>query len=505
MRVLNIKKENTNTDINARFLFESEEESVNSPLSFKKASPLSISKLNKGFVKLNKLSKINPALAKSHTSEYEKNIRTTYKRLTGKEIPDGTDIAQLVKEIEETGKDVGDLNLDDFKIVQSGEKTFAGFRKGVPKVFSDIANYAKKFSDNVLKPRTMAIVNIANINKNQLKKSELKLPLKAFIFKPDQTKFKVNKQTRFVIGYDSDFPKNKEVVVFIQERDKKFIKRISIDTIDKIIQLSNIIWGFFVGGIHLAEQKLITFLEKEKGVFIELANNLSKNGEFKPEKIDEKKLIILPILGELKQFLFEFLHTSEEGTKIGIFSKFNKKMFNITHRFNNGEVLTDEYIISKEFHNEFIKYTHKIADNTPTQFIGGNTEDTYYKKLRGKIGYKALKLVFDKAVDTIKGNNKNNLKIVSVVGRYKTTKFDKTHNYEAEIIMLKSDKYEYLTITQLYLLVEGGSKRKTKDGSRNLNTRVRKIMIDYKDNKGNEHRSVVSPKLIDIQQVLELF
>lgn len=147
-------------------------------------------------------------------------------------IPEEVDVIETEYEINQAIEDIPQpIDLDDLEFVKIEKKTKNGYYKckvswkkdGIPDQLNAISSYVKKQSKGLISPRLCDLRVIANTNKTQLRNSKLKLGAITAVYKPDHTRLKVNKGTRFMISLPEDYKSTGNILIYIQESRKKNI------------------------------------------------------------------------------------------------------------------------------------------------------------------------------------------------------------------------------------------------------------------------------------------
>ena len=424
--------------------------------------------------------KIGDNIVSEELKEIEEEIKTNYKKKTKKDIPDNVNVTEIIEEIqtvlEDIPNDTDELSLTDFEIINTSSKkgytkTVVGFKGNTPKEISEIATYARKISGNLIKPRTMNILNIQNINKTQLKDSSLKLPLKSFTFKPDHTKLKVSKFNRFIISIHDDFESTKEIYIYLQESRTKFVTKTKCD----IEFLGKLIYSFYMEGIEVTKRKLQ--FKDTQNPLLRLVPDLVKSKQFKvkPLKIDEDNQLIkaLKIKGTngINTWLSIIIH--ENNGLSGLYDIYATADFdeNWKIKLNEGFKKTKAPLDMTYLHSDdFVNKLYKFCQNDPSKFkptgLDIDDQDVKSSMLLNNLKHRNLRKVFIEMLDYTESENINQLEISKTYSQLETKQLlelEKQDDYNAEIIIGKSKDYEYFIISYYAMLIKGGDSRAGRD------------------------------------------
>lgn len=407
--------------------------------------------------------------------EIEEEIKTKYKKKTKKELPEDIKITEVIEDIQEILEDIpntDDISLTDFEIINTKSKkgytkTVVGFKGNTPKEISDIATYARKVSDNLIKPRTMNILNIQNINKTQLRDSALKLPLRSYTFKPDHTKMKVSKFNRFIISIHDDFESTKEVYIYLQESRTKYVTKVPCD----VEYIGKLIYSFYNEGIEVTKRKLQ--FKNTQNPLLRLVPELIKGKHFKvkPIKVDEEsetvKGLKLKLITGVNPWLSVIIKQVGEGlVNIYLEADFDESW---RIRINEGFLkkktpLEIAYLHTEDFFNKLIIVTNKDISKFKAVGLDVDDVDTKNAMLLNNLKHRNLRKVFIEMIEYIEDtNNENGLEIIKTYSQIETKKLaelEKQEDYNAEIIIGKSNNIDYFIISYFALLIKGGDVRK---------------------------------------------
>lgn len=407
----------------------------------------------------------------------DKEVKKNYKKKTKKDIPDDINSLEVIEEINNIIEDIpntDDISLTDFEIINTKSKkgytkTIVGFKKDTPKEISEIATYARKVSGNLIKPRTMNILNIQNINKTQLKDSSIKLPMKSYTFKPDHTKLKVSKFNRFIISIQDDFESTNELYIYLQESRTKFVTKTKCD----IEFIGKLIYSFYLEGIEVTKRKLQ--FKDTQNPLLRLVPDLVKSKQFKvkPFKIDEEnktvKALKIKYLEPINEWMSIIIKENNNITGLyDVFAIYDENWkIKINEGFKKSKAPLDiTYLHSDDFIEKLVKFYNNDIKKFKTAGLDIDDNDIKYSMLINNLKHRNLKKVFIDMLNHIDDDNSNNLEIIntySQLGTKKLLELEKQNDYNAEVIIGKSDNYKYFIISYFAMLIEGGDKRAGRD------------------------------------------
>ena len=223
--------------------------------------------------------------------------------LTKSEV-DKIDSVAVVNEIQEAVEELPDadnVDFDDISIVVSDtKKTKAGYYKtkvsiktnNIPNIINNIATYIKQQSQGIISPRVCDLRVIGNTNKTQLRSAKYKLTSRTVVFKPNPSRLKVNKGTRFMISVPENFSdSNPTLIVYLQESRAKTIMEINGSDFasEKHFTewLGDMIANYYYHGYDTTIKKL-QFRQTENPLFNLVSNVLRKSSEYRAKLVTEK-------------------------------------------------------------------------------------------------------------------------------------------------------------------------------------------------------------------------
>lgn len=217
---------------------------------------------------------------------------------------DKIDTVTVVNEIQEAVEELPDadnVDLDDISIVVSDtKKTKAGYYKtkvsiktnNIPNIINNVATYIKQQSQGIISPRVCDLRVIGNTNKTQLRNAKYKLTSRTVVFKPNPSRLKVNKGTRFMISVPENFSdSNPTLLVYLQESRAKTIMEINGSDFasEKHFTewLGDMIANYYYHGYDTTIKKL-QFRQTENPLFNLVSNVLRKSSEYRAKLVTEK-------------------------------------------------------------------------------------------------------------------------------------------------------------------------------------------------------------------------
>lgn len=184
--------------------------------------------------------------------------------------------------------DAKDIDLTDIEVKTLTKKTREGYFKtkvtikkdGIPEIINKISSEVKKRTKGLISPRVCDLRVIGNTNKTQLRNASLKLSVNTVVFKPDASRLKVNKGTRFMISIPENYNSTGNLLVYIQESRAKTIIEINTNELaDTVDFFASNISDYYYQGYDVTLKKL-----QRKGVgcpIMEVVNLIVANRGYK--------------------------------------------------------------------------------------------------------------------------------------------------------------------------------------------------------------------------------
>lgn len=427
-------------------------------------------------------------------------------------------VEDIQEELVEVSQNIPDLSnhisFEDVEIVEAKSrkgytKTTVVFKNNTPKELSTIATYARKFSDNIIKPRTMNILNINNVNKTQLRSSQIKLGKQSYTFKPDSKKLKVPKFKRFILSIFDDFSSTREITVYIQDSRSKFVFITKINNDDDLEFLGKLIFDFYFEGFEVVKRKL-----QFKNTVNPLLRAVSeivktKTLKVKPIKVDEDNqsvggLLIKSTTGSnpwlnviiqksnTMSGLYDIYMTSDfdESWKVRLNNQMTSDKSN--HSIMLDVILTDKFLKRLEDLFKLPEQNFKRAG------LNLQDNDTKSSMLLNKLKYRATRQVLIDLINYIEDtDNKNNIEIVNTYSQLEAEKLielGKSNEYKPELIIIKSKDYQYVLISYFAMEIVGGDKRAGRDYI-TTNDYYDKYKVSDRSEYQNRRRTILTRQL----------
>jgi len=370
----------------------------------------------------------------------EVDIVKTAEVLTEKvlpEIPDGDSITEL----------------DDLEI--SVKKDKSGYIKSKVTVkgsvrLSDLATEIKKLSNGDVIHRSMDLRNIANTNKNQLKDSEYKLYSKSYNFKSKSINKKYNRICLSLIDND---PNN--VILFFQSGADKAIYKLKFN--DKFI--IDLIANYYVQGFNATKFKIDNL--ENPVPYLSLANKIASTGKYKIKVLPDGIAVIGK--GNKNFWLMVGIKWLEESNEYVVFGKsLIERDWKGIQLINGNQSL--ERLLTDNFLNlldDWFNY-HDFSD-----VYNIEDDDNKYFYMAKKLKYRKLKDAFDKilfgyVLDEDENKIDNGIDIVKTLSREDID--DRiSGEYNAEVIIGTSQKFQNWLLVYSAVQVIGGDKRNGRD------------------------------------------
>ncbi len=204
---------------------------------------------------------------------------------------DNVNVPKLAAGIGEAKENIPDgdtVDLTDIEVKVLTKKTREGYFKtkvtikkdGIPDIINQISSEVKKRTKGLISPRVCDLRVIGNTNKTQLRNSSLKLSVNTVVFKPDATRLKVNKGTRFMISIPENFNSTGNLLVYIQESRAKTCIEINTNELADVVDFfASNISDYYYQGYDVTLKKL-----QRKGVgcpIMEVVNLIVANRGYK--------------------------------------------------------------------------------------------------------------------------------------------------------------------------------------------------------------------------------
>lgn len=434
------------------------------------------SKINNQLTKVQDISELTP-VQKVENEELIQQLNVT----NSEEIPTDVNILEIKDQVEDAMNDVpmtDDLSMDSFDIKVSEKKDKSGYRKtkvslkkeGIPDIVNVISSYVKKQTNGLIAPRIMDFRVIGNTNKTQLRGSTLKLSPISIVFKPDSTKFKVNKGTRIAISVPENFKSTGNLLIYMQESRAKTIFEINRSEFESQEYFNEFIGDgiaqFYVNGFEVSKNRFI--LRKANNPLMEIVLMVTKTSDYK----------VKPYVDTETEQIYSFdiisKHEKNQWLMVNVIDGDLPGTYKITlqNRVDSGwsaEVTAKVPITIEYLRKNLINI---LNQNYNKDWGIEEKEDERIFYMLHKLTYHKLKnalIDMSEMVDKAKEDEIENnipdligLKLGDTLSQKDTAK-EIDAGYGAEAIVGKTNFVDYFILTYLAQQIIGGDKRKGKD------------------------------------------
>lgn len=433
-------------------------------------------KENNQIIKVQDASILNP-IQKVENQELIQQLNTT----NVEEIPTDVNVLEIKDQVEEAMSEIpmtDNLSMDSFDIKVSEKKDKTGYRKtkvslkkeGIPDIINVISSYVKKQTNGLIAPRIMDFRVIGNTNKTQLRGSTLKLSPVSIVFKPDHTKFKVNKGTRIAISVPENFNSTGNLLIYMQESRAKTIFEINRSNFESQEYFNEFIGDgiaqFYVNGFEVSKNRFI--LRKPNNPLMEIILMVTKTSDYK----------VKPYVDSETELVYSFdvisKHEKNQWLMFNIIDGDLPGTYKITaqNRVDSGwsaEITAKVPITIDYLRKNLINI---LNTNFNKEWGIGEKEDERIFYMLHKLTYHKLKNalidmsdMIDKAKEEETENNIPDLvgiKLGDTLSQKDTAK-EIEAGYGAEAIVGKTNFLEYFILSYLAQQIIGGDKRKGQD------------------------------------------
>lgn len=386
------------------------------------------------------------------------------------DLPEQVNIVEVEEQIDTALDEIPngeDLSLEDLDIKRIDKKDKTGYFKtkvsikkdNIPEQINYIASYVKKQTKGLISPRVCDLRVIGNTNKTQLRTSKLKLSLATVVFKPDVTKLKVNKGTRFMISIPEDYSSTGNLLVYIQESRAKTIlevqskdfpstEQFSIFIADRIIE-------YYFSGYEITLKKLE--LRGVNNPLMDLINNILKTHEYKikPYTDADSHLFSADFISKDVKNQWLVVNVIENDVP-GTYDVIAKNTADQTWEF---EILKGQSL--GKLMNNMYNMLNQLYQKDWTIQLGLTDDDNFYY-LYDKITHSKLKKAMITLNDFSTENPETGFIIQNSLSKKDLSKA-LTPDYDAEALIGKSNNLDYYILSYMAIKVEGGDKRNGKD------------------------------------------
>ena len=358
------------------------------------------------------------------------------------------------------------VDIDDIEIIPSKTrkdktgyfKTKVNIKKSnIPPVINTIASYVKQHTKGLISPRVCDLRVIGNTNKTQLRNSSLKLSVNTIVFKPDHTKLKVNKGTRFMISIPENYESTGNLLVYIQESRAKTILELTAkdfpnqDVFNEF--LGDRIAEYYYHGYEVTLKKLQ--LRGADNLLMPIISMVLNTQDYKakPYCDDDNHLYAVDFIsnGAENQWLtIQIIESEQFGkydlkatSKLGV--EFNIKSEPVTLQWLNNNIVE---LLNKLYARDWSKELE--AEGLDTSMLNMN-----------KLKHLKLREAYYTMVGLIESEPNLGLEILGTLSRRDMLKLKKT-DYDAEAIIGKTNFCEFV-LTYLAYPIVGGDKRKGRE------------------------------------------
>lgn len=463
---------------------------------------------------------------------------------------DNVDTVKLVEGVGaaiEAIPDAEPIKIEDLEItVAKSKKDKTGYFKtkvnikkdSIPEDINKIASYIKQHSNGIIKPRVCDLRVIGNTNKTQLRNSELKLSVNTVVFKPDHTKLKVNKGTRFMISIPEDYSATGNLLVYLQESRAKTIMELTAKDFpnkDVFIEfIGDRIAEYYYHGYDVTLKKLQ--LRSADNVLMPVISNVLNTRDYKAKPMVNKDNHLYGV---------EFVSNGSDNQWLSVFVEETKELGKYTVYGFNNLTIDKYYPKQKDFtlqwlmDNLVILLNQFYSKDWSNEKKAGDFEEIYYMhyKLTHKKLWDAMTVIrkMSEPSDDEDTNpddyNPNGIQILETASKKDMKRLQK-NDYDAEAIIGKTNYLDSFILTYLAYPIIGGDRRKgrqyitrdqyydkysvsdrrnyqqrektilKKEGiERNYNARIYCFQLEYKIKGNNEPQVYRSKSFKDVMDV----
>lgn len=358
------------------------------------------------------------------------------------------------------------VDIDDIEIIPSKTrkdktgyfKTKVNIKKSnIPPVINTIASYVKQHTKGLISPRVCDLRVIGNTNKTQLRNSSLKLSVNTIVFKPDHTKLKVNKGTRFMISIPEDYESTGNLLVYIQESRAKTILELTAkdfpnqDVFNEF--LGDRIAEYYYHGYDVTLKKLQ--LRGADNLLMPVISMVLNTQDYKakPYCDDNNHLYAVDFIskGAENQWLTIQIIESEQFGKYDL-----KATSKLGVEFN----IKSEPVTLQWLSNNTVELLNKLYARDWSKELEAEGLDASMLNMN-KLKHLKLREAYYTMVGLIESEPNLGLEILGTLSRRDMLKLKKT-DYDAEAIIGKTNFCEFV-LTYLAYPIIGGDKRKGRE------------------------------------------
>jgi hypothetical protein len=404
------------------------------------------------------------------TPEINQQVKSEIEQLKNVQLPEDVNYVEVEETVDTALADIPDgsnYDIIDVEITRIEKKDKSGYfktkvnikKENIPDQINQIASYVKKQTNGLISPRVCDLRVIGNTNKTQLRGSNLKLSVGTIVFKPDHTKLKVNKGTRFMISIPENYDSTGNLIVYMQESRAKKILEVTAKDFPSINVFNEFIGDriaeYYFSGYEVTVKKLE--LRNVDNPLMSLITKIVQTHEYKAKPyVDESRIYAVDFISKSPKNQWLIIQVIESDIK---------NTYKILAK--NSADMSWEYQISKTdvTLNQLLKNFYDILDscyNKDWSYELNLAEDDNFYYLYDKLNHARLKkaLIFlnDYAID----NPDSGLTIKETLSKKDISKaIDK--EYDAEAIIGKTDNLDYYILTYLAFQIVAGDKRAGRD------------------------------------------
>ena len=358
------------------------------------------------------------------------------------------------------------VDIDDIEIIPSKTrkdktgyfKTKVNIKKSnIPPVINTIASYVKQHTKGLISPRVCDLRVIGNTNKTQLRNSSLKLSVNTIVFKPDHTKLKVNKGTRFMISIPEDYESTGNLLVYIQESRAKTILELTAkdfpnqDVFNEF--LGDRIAEYYYHGYDVTLKKLQ--LRGADNLLMPIISMVLNTQDYKakPYCDDDNHLYAVDFIskGTENQWLTIQIIESEQ------FGKYDLKA---TSKLGIEFDIKSEPVTLQWLNNNTVELLNKLYARDWSKELENDGLDASILNMN-KLNHLKLREAYYTMFGLMESEPDLGLEILGTLSRRDMLKLKKT-DYDAEAIIGKTNFCEFV-LTYLAYPIVGGDKRKGRE------------------------------------------
>ena len=385
------------------------------------------------------------------------------------------DSVELVDTIVEATEAIpDDVDFDDIQVkISAKSKSKAGYYKtkvsikvnNIPEIVNNIASYIKQHSKGLISPRVCDLRVIGNTNKTQLRNASLKLTSRTIVFKPDHTRLRVNKGTRFMISIPENYSEsNPTLIVYLQESRSKTIMEVSSNDFDSklvfIEWVGDMIANYYTYGFEMTVKKLQ--LRQTSNPYVQLVTSVLRQSNQYRCKLNDDGISFKTTVGENQWLLL----TLQESQTPGLYELIgSSNMYpDITYSNLIGKLQPLNY-----FEKNMLTILDKIYSKDWSKELKATLGDEDFElnkaftKNYAKLTHSKLKSAYIRMHNIMLGDdeipNDSDLQIIRTLSKSEFSNAIKLDDsYDAEAIMGQTDQIQFVLVYLAKQLVGGDSR-----------------------------------------------